>query len=734
MDHTKDVSPTQKDKPPLVRKVGLPAGPIENVSNKKKKRAREEDSDNEIIDDRKRPCIHLLDVAMKVLKINSDKNSKSKSNTDTDERSSSNENKDTNSSSGKETSKSDTVSDKHSLSNKSIDTKDSSSKELSDESKAGTDEHSASNKKLDTTNGNNSNDEVPSKSNTGTDEHNSGDIDMDICDEDTCSNKESGASNSGTDKHSASDMIVDNCDENSSSDENMEIRMARLIKRESAWSVGSDSSDEDDDMDVSDAESWGYEHMNDSDTNDDEDYQYERPRGWKHIEATNTDDNNNSNDDEHDGRLRIQPIQPIHQDRVKTRRPIIQEDVDDTSSEDELEGDDCMSDAGCVDVSSSTAFPGCEYLEKFTDSPGRIYILTSGGKDVIIKITTYDPPILFRVSVKNLIRGSSVYAKFFGYNEEIANGHVWGDKDEERVFCPSGTEIVYDDINPVAMLTVLRAMHRYSCYLRVELALLKDIAVIVDRFQLQGALELFMPTWLSNAYLREDGKNIPNHAELLDWVLYITWVFRAEKDFRQATRGLIMDYYALPDPPKNPYTPKSIYDAIYNARRQVNGELQSAIMEHLWCLNPGNDHRPHYVRLCSHDFRSELHTCFEFTRSPKRYKKSPNGILLEVYKVVRRAEIVGVRNAKHAKCELYPHWALHGCEKKIRECLGIGLDRRIVRELSGCEHGSQYLLWFNFDAVNWPCKKWVGEGADEYPYQDPFARGHEVEAKHGCRS
>ncbi|OJJ75226.1 hypothetical protein ASPBRDRAFT_118852 [Aspergillus brasiliensis CBS 101740] len=636
MDHTKDVSPTQKDKPPLVRKVGLPAGPIENVSNKKK-RAREEDSDNEIIDDRKRPCIHLLDVAMKVLKINSDKNSKSKSNTDTDERSSSNENKDTNSSSGKETSKSDTVSDKHSLSNKSIDTKDSSSKELSDESKAGTDEHSASNKKLDTTNGNNSNDE-----------------------------------------------------------------------RESAWSVGSDSSDEDDDMDVSDAESWGYEHMNDT---------------------TNTDDNNNSNDDEDDGRLRIQLIQPIHQDKVKTRRPIIQEDVDDTSSEDELEGDDCMSDAGCVDVSSSTAFPGCEFLEKFADKPGHVHNLTSGGKEVLIKITTYHPPTLICASVNDLPLRSNVHAKIWGYKEETA-----AEENVQLVFCAPRTEIVYDDINPVAMLWVLLAMRRSLYSLRVELALLKDIAVIVDRFQLQGVLEEVLPIWLRYVYLREDGKNIPNHAELLDWVLYITWVFRAEKDFRQATRGLIIDYYALPDPPKNPYTPKSIYNAIYNARRQVNGELQSAIMEHLWCLNPGNDHMPHYVRLCSHDFRPELNACFEFTRSPKRYKKSPNGILLEVYKVVRRAEVVGMMNDTYPTCVIHPHWVLHGCEKTIWECLGISLDGNIVEELSDSENESHSPLQFNFDAVNWPCTKWVGEGADEYPYQDALARGHEVEAKHRSHS
>ncbi|KAI2929175.1 hypothetical protein CBS147320_4053 [Aspergillus niger] len=465
-------------------------------------------------------------------------------------------------------------------------------------------------------------------------------------------------------------------------------------------------------MDVSDAESWGSEHVNDSDQSDD-DYAYERPKAWKWSKDNNI--NNNKDDDDEDGdRPIIQLIYPNHTHKI----------CDDTSSEDEVETE-AENKSGCADGDSSTAFPACEFLDKHADKPGYIYDMTSHGKNILIIITTSSPPTLIRASVRDLIMGSSVFAKVFGYNEEITDDHVWSDEDEERVWCPSGTNTRYDDINPVAMIWVLLAMRKLSMpdTLRVELALLKDIAVIVDRFQLQRAVKESSLYWLGGVYLREDGKNIPNRAELIDWVLYITWVFRAEKDFRQVTRGLIMDYYALPDQSKKSYTPQKICTAIYNARRQLIGELQAEIMDHLCELRSAREHVPHCVKLCSHDFRPELDTCFELTRSPKRYKKSPYGILLEVYKIVRRAEIVGMIHYKFPTCEVYPHQVLQGCEKRFRECLGIGFDREIVEELSEGEVKSPSPLLFNFDAVNWPCKKWVGDGADEYPYQDAFRTG-----------
>lgn len=659
MDKPTGVASSQMDKPRLGGKMNLPAGgattvPVRNVSNKKK-RALEEDSDSENIDDGKRTCIHLIDEAMKDLELGFEEDSE--------------------------------------------DDYDSDSKTESD------------------SDGSNSNDEDGGDSST---------------EETTVSNGDS-SNDEGSDfggRDVTMDEIMDSNSEESTSDEKMDTSDEDSSRdEESDWSVGSGSSDEEY-MDVSDAESWGSEHVNDSDQSDD-DYTYERPKAWKWSKDNNIN-NNKDNDDEDGDRLKIQLIYPNHTHKIcddtssedEDGDVLIQEDVDDTSSEDEVDTED-ENKSGCADGDSSTAFPACEFLDKHADKPGYIYDMTSHGKNILILITTSSPPTLIRASVRDLIMGSSVFAKVFGYNEEITDDHVWSDEDEERVWCPSGTKTRYDDINPVAMIWVLLAMRKLSMpdTLRVELALLKDIAVIVDRFQLQRAVKESSLYWLRGVYLREDGKNIPNRAELIDWVLYITWVFRAEKDFRQVTRGLIMDYYALPDQSKKSYTPQKICTAIYNARRQVIGELQAEIMDHLCELKSAREHVPHCVKLCSHDFRPELDTCFELTRSPKRYKKSPYGILLEVYKIVRRAEIVGMIHYKYPTCEVYPHQVLQGCEKRFRECLGIGFDREIVEELSEGEVKSPSPLLFNFDAVNWPCKKWVGDGADEYPYQDALRTG-----------
>ncbi|EHA26220.1 hypothetical protein ASPNIDRAFT_36354 [Aspergillus niger ATCC 1015] len=639
MDKPTGVASSQMDKPRLGGKMKLPAGgattaPVRNVPNKKK-RALEEDSDSENIDDGKRTCIHLIDEAMNDLELGFEEDSE----------------------------------DDYDSDSKTESNSDGGSSNDEDRGDSSTQETTVSN-------GDSSNDE-------GSD-FGGGDVTMDeILD----SNSE----------ESTSDEKMDTSDEDSSRDE------------ESDWSVGSGSSDEEY-IDVSDAESWGSEHVND-----------------------NNNISNNKDDDDEDGdRLIIQLIYPNHTHKIcddtssedEDGDALIQEDVDDTSSEDEVETED-ENKSGCADGDSSTAFPACEFLDKHADKPGYIYDMTSHGKNILIIITTSSPPTLIRASARDLIMGSSVFAKVFGYNEEITDDHVWSDEDEERIWCPSGTNTRYDDINPVAMIWVLLAMRKLSMpdTLRVELALLKDIAVIVDRFQLQRAVKESSLYWLGGVYLREDGKNIPNRAELIDWVLYITWVFRAEKDFRQVTRGLIMDYYALPDQSKKSYTPQKICTAIYNARRQLIGELQAEIMDHLCELGSAREHVPHCVKLCSHDFRPELDTCFELTRSPKRYKKSPYGILLEVYKIVRRAEIVGMIHYKYPTCEMYPHQVLQGCEKRFRECLGIGFDREIVEKLSEGEVKSPSPLLFNFDAVNWPCKKWVGDGADEYPYQDALRTG-----------
>ncbi|KAL3252593.1 hypothetical protein ABHI18_010018 [Aspergillus niger] len=453
--------------------MNLPAGgattaPVRNVSNKKK-RALEEDSDSENIDDGKRTCIHLIDEAMKDLELGFEEDSEDDYDSD---------------------SKTESDSDRG-ISNDE-DKGDSSTEETT------------------VSTGDSPNDE-------GSD-FGGGDVTMDeILD--------------SSSEESTSDEKMDTSDEDSSGDE------------ESDWSVGSGSSDEEEYMDVSDAESWGSEHMNDSDQSDDEDYTYERPEAWKWSKDNNIN-NNKDGDDEDGDRLMIQLTYPNHTHKIcddtssgdEDGDALIQEDVDDTSSEDEVETED-ENKSGCADGDSSTAFPACEFLDKHADKPGYIYDMTSHGKNILILITTSSPPTLLRASARDLIMGSSVFAKVFGYNEEITDDHVWSDEDEERVWCPSGMKTRYDDINPVAMIWVLLAMRKLSMpdTLRVELALLKDIAVIVDRFQLQRAVKESALYWLGGVYLREDGKNIPNRAELIDWVLYITWVFRAEKDFRQVT-------------------------------------------------------------------------------------------------------------------------------------------------------------------------------------------------------
>lgn len=136
--------------------------------------------------------------------------------------------------------------------------------------------------------------------------------------------------------------------------------------------------------------------------------------------------------------------------------------------------------------------------------------------------------VQMRASSKHLILASPIFRISLG-SDTYSEG---------RILQIEGNFVLpLPDEDPDAMVILLNIIHGLSKKVprRVDLKMLSKLAVVVNYRKMQEAVELWSDTWIEN--LKRD-KSLPNSympERRLPW-LFIFWVFRKDKDFRNLSQ------------------------------------------------------------------------------------------------------------------------------------------------------------------------------------------------------
>ena len=217
--------------------------------------------------------------------------------------------------------------------------------------------------------------------------------------------------------------------------------------------------------------------------------------------------------------------------------------------------------------------------------------------------------------------------------------------------------------------------------------------------------------WPVYTYVRPD-RSVPSRKELLDWVMFITWAFRSRggHDFRQANRGVIMDF-TFKAKPENGLLPRHLYKTIHKARLELYQKLAEVIRGHLDYLAE-NQHEDRMVP-CAHHISSVWEDILKLAEDPKSHRVSPSRIHLKICELVESFEKLVKESAPG--CPVRPRETLLACEKEMRRCQGINCDGKNTRKTDICRAVTRYGRGFNFKELSWPCPDWVGLMADREP-------------------
>ena len=102
-------------------------------------------------------------------------------------------------------------------------------------------------------------------------------------------------------------------------------------------------------------------------------------------------------------------------------------------------------------------------------------------------------------------------------------------------------EITFPEDDADAMLAVMNAVHGKFWDVpgrKIKLELLKNIAVVVDKYDLFDSVCTLLHTWVST--VRVGNPRAQLH-QIAQWFLCVTWVFNQGDMFRYATRELVLD-------------------------------------------------------------------------------------------------------------------------------------------------------------------------------------------------
>ncbi len=137
-----------------------------------------------------------------------------------------------------------------------------------------------------------------------------------------------------------------------------------------------------------------------------------------------------------------------------------------------------------------------------------------------------DPAQVFhvRVSSKHLILASSVFKRILQV----------GFKEGQQLSSQGHTELPLPDDNPAALLVLLNLIHGQTRKVprTVDLGMLTELAILVDKYELLETTEMVMDHWFHGLE-----KDVPLSFtdDLLPWMC-LSWVFKKPEIFRKVTR------------------------------------------------------------------------------------------------------------------------------------------------------------------------------------------------------
>ncbi|OAA61780.1 glutathione s-transferase [Niveomyces insectorum RCEF 264] len=200
--------------------------------------------------------------------------------------------------------------------------------------------------------------------------------------------------------------------------------------------------------------------------------------------------------------------------------------------------------------------------------------LTNGASPAEVRI---------KVSSKHLSLASPHFRDRFAWRLAGRSGGYNGGKhgnDEDAVHADGRVHVVLDGLDAAAVIAVFNIVHgrggRDRVPKAVDLEALARIAVVVDRFRLQDAVELYAERWIDDLYRRR-GVTSPSSTagraagsqqrDLALWI-YVAYVFQRADIFREATKvAATQSTGPLPALPNLPLRAKIVHDV--DAQRQA---------------------------------------------------------------------------------------------------------------------------------------------------------------------
>lgn len=157
------------------------------------------------------------------------------------------------------------------------------------------------------------------------------------------------------------------------------------------------------------------------------------------------------------------------------------------------------------------------------------HILIHNG-DITLTLTTTKPPTKLLASSVHLTNASPYFKAL-----------LTGPFSEATDLSQNGTvEIPLPDDDPEAMLIVMKAVHGVwrGIKPRLKLELLKNIAVVVDKYDLFDSVCTVLGTWVSTVRV---GDRRARLQDVAIWFLCVAFVFNQGGAFQFATRELVLD-------------------------------------------------------------------------------------------------------------------------------------------------------------------------------------------------
>ena len=132
--------------------------------------------------------------------------------------------------------------------------------------------------------------------------------------------------------------------------------------------------------------------------------------------------------------------------------------------------------------------------------------------------------VRIRVSSKHLALASRVFKSM------LQPGFLIGDKLRSQGYA----ELSLPDDNPIALLVLLNLVHGRIRKVpgKIDMWMLTELAVLVDKYELLEITEMFLDSWFKNLEI-----SIPQefNENLLPWMC-ISWVFNKQEIFMQVTK------------------------------------------------------------------------------------------------------------------------------------------------------------------------------------------------------